>query len=71
MEGKRSAAVDVGYRNLGYRSIKWEAILHSQVHPLGNYSVAKYLPDTIAHFLFEFHGDMFQTMELDELPPES
>ncbi len=54
--------------SLENRSVKWEAILHSQVDPLGNHSVAKYLPDTIARFLFEFHGDMFQTMGLDELP---
>ena len=62
--------MDVGYRNMGYRSIKWEAILHSQVDPLGNYSVAKTLPDKVARFLFEFHGDMFQSMGLDELPPD-
>ena len=59
-----------GTHNLGYRSIKWEAILHGQVDPLGNYPVAKYLPDKIARFLFEFHGDMFQSLGLYELPPD-
>ena len=57
-----------GTHNLGYHSIKWEAILRGQVDPLGNYPVAKYLPDKIARFLFEFHGDMFQSMGLHELP---
>jgi hypothetical protein len=44
--------------------------LHGQVDPLGNFPVAKYLPDKIARFLFEFHGHMCQTMGLDELPPD-
>ena len=59
-----------GTHNLGYRSVRWEAILQGQVDPLGKYSVARYLPEKIARFLFEFHGDMFKTMGIRELPPD-
>ena len=63
---KRKAA-DI---NLGYCSVKWEAILQGLVDPLGKYSVARYLPEIVARFLFEFHGDMFKTIGIRELPPD-
>jgi hypothetical protein len=34
------------------------------------FAVTRVLPEKIAKFLFEFHGDMFQHIGLPQLPPD-
>ena len=54
----------------GYHSVRWDVILQGRVDPFGMYAVTRVLPEKIAKFLFEFHGDMFQHFGLPQWPPD-
>ena len=59
-----------GHHSTGYHSVRWDVILQGRVDPFGMYAVTRILPEKIAKFLFEFHGDMFQDFGLPQLPPD-
>jgi hypothetical protein len=59
-----------GHQNKGYFSVRWDVIGQGRVDPFGMYAVTSVLPEKIAKFLFEFHGDKFQNIGLPILPPD-
>ena len=59
-----------GHQNTGYFSVRWDVIGQGRVNPFGMYAVTSVLPEKMAKFLFEFHGDKFQNIGLPILPPD-
>jgi hypothetical protein len=51
------------YDALDYRKIK-----QGNADPLGTYQILSVLPDKFARFLFEFHSDRFESLDLPVLP---
>ena len=56
--------------NSGYDALQWESILHGDAGVYGKYSVLQVLPDKIGRFLFEYHSELFNSLNLPDLPSD-
>ena len=54
--------------NSGYDALQGESILHGDAGVYGKYSVLQVLPDKIGRFLFEYHSELFNSLNLPDLP---
>ena len=59
-----------GKENIGYAALKWQTILHGNAPGLGSVRELTVLPDKTAKFLFEYHGHLFQSLNLPHLPSD-
>ena len=48
----------------GFAAFDWESILHGNAGELGDYKELAVLPDKIARYLYEFHGNFMQILML-------
>ena len=56
--------------NIGYDAFQWESILHGDAGYFGKYSVLQVLPDKIGRFLFEYHSELYNSLNLPDLPAD-
>ena len=60
-----------GGHNLGYDALPWDVILHCSCGPkYGQYKVISFLPDKIAHYLFEFDSESYTSHNRPEIPDD-
>jgi hypothetical protein len=57
-----------GKQNLGYAAIRWQLTLQGAAPGLGAYREITVLAEKTAKFLFEYHHDIFQSLNLPHLP---
>ena len=57
-----------GSQHIGFAALRWHVILNGTAGWLCDYFVLKYLPEKIAKFLFEYHADKFQSLNLPVIP---
>ena len=56
--------------NIGYNTFQWESVLHCDAGYFGKYSVLQVLPDKIGRFLFEYHCELYSSLNLPDLPAD-
>ena len=57
-----------GKDSTGFAAIQWPMILHGNAPGMGDYRELTVLPEKTAKFLFEYHGHLFQSLNLPHLP---
>ena len=54
----------------GYDALRHETILHGDAGKLGKYNIISFLPDKVARFLYEYHDNRFQRLDLPPIPDD-
>jgi hypothetical protein len=54
----------------GYDALRHESILHGDAGKLGKYDIISFLPDKVARFLYEYHDNRFQRLDLPPIPDD-
>ena len=57
----------------GYDALRHETsetILHGDAGKLGKYDIISFLPDKVARFLYEYHDNRFQRLDLPPIPED-
>ena len=54
----------------GYDALRQENILKGDAGKLGKYDIISFLPDKVARFLYEYHDNRFQRLDLPPIPED-
>lgn len=59
-----------GKRNEGWGALRWQETTGVDEVRYGKHPQIKYLAKKITNFLHEFHGDLFPSLNLPQIPPD-
>ena len=54
----------------GYDALRHESIFRGDAGKLGKYDIISFLPDKVARFLYEYHDNRFQRLDLPPIPDD-